>query len=336
MSPVAAVRDAVVAKSPEMSPTVIGPAVVAGVVAALLVLAGAMLGLAAMALGVPAGLAAIAVKRRIEARQEGLKLLSQQDALTGLGNRRLLHERLRYEIARHRRHGRRFSLLALDLDGFKQVNDRFGHPAGDEILKEVARSMERAVRDQDTVVRVGGDEFCILVPESSWADADHMAERCAGRSRARSAARAAQRQHRLRRLPRRGLDARAPDRPRGRRGHRDQAQVAGAAPAARRLAAAYGASSKLTVTRAVTVIVPGAVGVAGRCRRPPARSVCPTLPWTSASATTGRDLRAVERHRAQPHDALAQAAGDRLGPPPALSTARVVAASRAARSSTRS
>jgi diguanylate cyclase (GGDEF)-like protein len=177
MSPVAAVRDAVVAKSPEMSPTVIGPAVVAGVVAALLVLAGAMLGLAAMALAVPAGLAAIAVKRRIEARQEGLKLLSQQDALTGLGNRRLLHERLRYEIARHRRHGRRFSLLALDLDGFKQVNDRFGHPAGDEILKEVARSMERAVRDQDTVVRVGGDEFCILVPESSWADADHMAER---------------------------------------------------------------------------------------------------------------------------------------------------------------
>jgi diguanylate cyclase (GGDEF)-like protein len=177
MSPVAAARDAVVAKSPEMSPTVIGPAVVAGVVAALLVLAGAMLGLAAMALGVPAGLAAIAVKRRIEARQEGLKLLSQQDALTGLGNRRLLHERLRYEIARHRRHGRRFSLLALDLDGFKQINDRFGHPAGDEILKEVARSMERAVRDQDTVVRVGGDEFCILVPESSWADADHMAER---------------------------------------------------------------------------------------------------------------------------------------------------------------
>jgi diguanylate cyclase (GGDEF)-like protein len=177
MSPVAAVRDAVVARSPEVSPTVIGPAVVAGVVAALLVLAGATLGLAAMALGIPAALAAVAVKRRIEARQEGLKLLSQQDALTGLGNRRLLHERLRYEIARHRRHGRRFSLLALDLDGFKQVNDRFGHPAGDEILREVARAMERAVRDQDTVVRVGGDEFCILVPESSWADADHMAER---------------------------------------------------------------------------------------------------------------------------------------------------------------
>jgi diguanylate cyclase (GGDEF)-like protein len=177
MSPVAAARDAVVAKSPEMSPTVIGPAVVAGVVAALLVLAGAMLGLAAMALGVPAGLAAIAVKRRIEARQEGLKLLSQQDALTGLGNRRLLHERLRYEIARHRRHGRRFSLLALDLDGFKQINDRFGHPAGDEILKEVARSMERAVREQDTVVRVGGDEFCVLVPETSWEDAEHLAKR---------------------------------------------------------------------------------------------------------------------------------------------------------------
>jgi len=160
-----------------VSPTLVGPAVVAGIVSALLVLAGARLGLPAMALAVPAALAAVAVKRRIEARQEGLKLLSQQDALTGLGNRRLLYERLEYEIARHRRHGRRFSVFALDLDGFKQVNDRFGHPAGDEILREVARSMQRAVRDQDTVVRVGGDEFCILVPESSWSDADRLAER---------------------------------------------------------------------------------------------------------------------------------------------------------------
>jgi diguanylate cyclase (GGDEF)-like protein len=177
MSPAAVVRDAV-AKAPAVPPrTITGPAVLTGIAVALVALAGAKLGAGAMALGLPAALAAVAVKRRIVARQEGLKLLSQQDALTGLGNRRLLHERLDYEIARHRRHSRRFTLMALDLDGFKQVNDRFGHPAGDEILREVARSMQRAVRDQDTVVRVGGDEFCVLVPESSWEDADRMAER---------------------------------------------------------------------------------------------------------------------------------------------------------------
>ena len=153
------------------------PGVTVALAVALVALAGARLGAAAVVLALPAGLIAVAVQRRIEVRQEGLKLLSQQDALTGLGNRRLLQERLRYEIARHRRHGRRFTLMALDLDGFKQINDRFGHAAGDEILREVARAMERAVRDQDTVTRVGGDEFCVLVPESSWEDADRMAER---------------------------------------------------------------------------------------------------------------------------------------------------------------
>ena len=116
-------------------------------------------------------------QRRIEQRQRGLKLLTLQDPLTGLGNRRLLQDRLNYEIARHRRHSRRFSVLALDLDGFKQVNDRFGHPAGDEILREIARSLQRAVRDQDTVVRMGGDEFCVLAPEIGWEDAERLAAR---------------------------------------------------------------------------------------------------------------------------------------------------------------
>jgi diguanylate cyclase (GGDEF)-like protein len=177
MPQVAAVRDAVIAKTPDVSPTLIGPAAVAGVLVTAVALAGAKLGTTAIALAIPAALAAAVLKRRVEARQEGLRLLSQQDALTGLGNRRLLHERLGYEIARHRRHGRRFTLMALDLDGFKQVNDRFGHLAGDEILREVARSLQRAVREQDTVVRIGGDEFCILVPESAWEDADRMAGR---------------------------------------------------------------------------------------------------------------------------------------------------------------
>ena len=144
---------------------------------ALLILAGSAFGAAALFFCVPAAVASLAAIRQIEIRQEGLRLLSQQDALTGLGNRRLLHERLNYEISRHRRHSRRFSVLVLDLDGFKLVNDRFGHAAGDEILREIAKALEKAVRDQDTVTRLGGDEFCVLAPETGWEDADRLAVR---------------------------------------------------------------------------------------------------------------------------------------------------------------
>ena len=144
---------------------------------ALLILAGSSFGAGGLFFCVPVAVATLLVVLRIQARQQGLRLISQQDALTGLGNRRLLQDRLNYEIARHRRHSRRFSVLALDLDGFKQVNDRFGHPAGDEILREVARALEKAVREQDTVVRVGGDEFCVLAPEIGWEDAERVAAR---------------------------------------------------------------------------------------------------------------------------------------------------------------
>ncbi|HEX2085145.1 MAG TPA: GGDEF domain-containing protein [Solirubrobacteraceae bacterium] len=156
---------------------VVVPVAVATLAGALLVLAGSRFGAAGLFFCVPVAVAALLVALRVEARQEGLRLISQQDALTGLGNRRVLQDRLRYEIARHRRHSRRFSVLALDLDGFKQVNDRFGHAAGDEILREVARALEKAVRDQDTVVRMGGDEFCVLAPEIGWEDAERLAER---------------------------------------------------------------------------------------------------------------------------------------------------------------
>ncbi len=153
------------------------PAAAAVAATALLVLAGTSFGAAALFFCIPAGAAALLIALRIDARQQGLRLISQQDALTGLGNRRLLTDRLNYEIARHRRHSRRFSVFALDLDGFKQVNDRYGHPAGDEILREVARALEKAVRDQDTVVRMGGDEFCVLSPEIGWEDAERLCER---------------------------------------------------------------------------------------------------------------------------------------------------------------
>jgi diguanylate cyclase (GGDEF)-like protein len=149
----------------------------AAVAAALIALAGAALGPLAVLLALPAGFAAWLVQRRAEVRERRLLLLSQRDALTGLANRRVLEQRLGYEIARHRRHRRRFCLVAMDLDGFKQVNDRFGHQAGDEVLREVARALERTVREQDTVVRLGGDEFCILAPESGPTEADRLAAR---------------------------------------------------------------------------------------------------------------------------------------------------------------
>jgi diguanylate cyclase (GGDEF)-like protein len=94
-----------------------------------------------------------------------------------VGNRRLLDERLDYEITRHRRHGRRLALVVLDLDGFKQVNDTLGHPAGDQVLRQVAEALTAAVREQDTVVRQGGDEFSVLAPETGPAEAEVLVAR---------------------------------------------------------------------------------------------------------------------------------------------------------------
>jgi diguanylate cyclase (GGDEF)-like protein len=145
--------------------------------AALAVLAGAYLGTAALFLTVPAAIAATIVANRVEARQAGLMHLAHLDPLTGLGNRRLLRQRLGYEIARHRRHGRQLAVMVMDLNGFKQVNDRFGHPAGDELLREVGRQLGRAVREEDTIVRAGGDEFIVLAPETGYRDAEALALR---------------------------------------------------------------------------------------------------------------------------------------------------------------
>jgi diguanylate cyclase (GGDEF)-like protein len=102
---------------------------------------------------------------------------ARSDALTGVGNYRLLEERLGYEIMRHRRNGRPLSLIVLDLDNFKHVNDTLGHPVGDQLLRQVATVLRGTVREQDTVVRQGGDEFCILAPESDSEEAARLLER---------------------------------------------------------------------------------------------------------------------------------------------------------------
>ena len=91
---------------------------------------------------------------------------SRHDALTDLPNRRAYEERLRHELARSRRYHHPLSLCLLDLDGFKGVNDRLGHPAGDQILRAVADAIRRT-RESDEGFRIGGDEFAILLPETT-------------------------------------------------------------------------------------------------------------------------------------------------------------------------
>ncbi len=95
--------------------------------------------------------------------EEALTYQAQHDGLTGLANRFLLNDRLNQSLARGCRHGYGFALLAVDLDHFKPVNDRYGHPAGDQVLLEVARRMRAQTRINDLVARTGGDEFIILL-----------------------------------------------------------------------------------------------------------------------------------------------------------------------------
>jgi diguanylate cyclase (GGDEF)-like protein len=103
--------------------------------------------------------------------------LSELDSLTGLANRRVFHELLTREVARSRRYGRRLALIVLDLDDFKRINDRVGHLAGDAVLAEVAARIRGCVRSTDIGSRVGGDEFAVILPESTRGDADHLAAR---------------------------------------------------------------------------------------------------------------------------------------------------------------
>jgi diguanylate cyclase (GGDEF)-like protein len=118
-----------------------------------------------------------AMVRRLEGERESYRGAAMSDHLTGLANRRALGERIRYEVARHARQEHNFAILALDLDGFKLVNDRFGHEAGDDVLRDVADALRSATREQDTVARLGGDEFCVLAPETNRAGGSQLAAR---------------------------------------------------------------------------------------------------------------------------------------------------------------
>ncbi len=98
--------------------------------------------------------------------QEMIEHMAYADPLTDLPNRRLLYDRLTQAVARGRRHGGGVSLLSIDLDGFKGVNDRYGHAAGDALLVETAHRLRACLRDSDTVARMGGDEFLVLLTDA--------------------------------------------------------------------------------------------------------------------------------------------------------------------------
>jgi diguanylate cyclase (GGDEF)-like protein len=108
-----------------------------------------------------------AMGARLRRERDAMQLAAYSDPLTGLANRRLLLSRAEYEIARHRRARERFTVVMLDLDGFKVLNDRYGHAAGDEMLRDVAEALTHALRSQDTVARLGGDEFCVIAPQTA-------------------------------------------------------------------------------------------------------------------------------------------------------------------------
>ena len=100
-----------------------------------------------------------------------IRLMAQHDLLTGLPNRALFADRLGQELARAKRQGGRFAMLFVDLDKFKAINDTFGHAGGDQALKWVAQQLVGSVRASDTVGRIGGDEFVVLLAQLSETDA---------------------------------------------------------------------------------------------------------------------------------------------------------------------
>ncbi len=118
-----------------------------------------------------------AMAEKNETDQRALEELAIRDGLTGLANRREFDRRLKEELERSRRYSLPFSLLMLDLDHFKAVNDTYGHPAGDEVLRTLAVRVRVQVRPVDQVARYGGEEFAVILPETDGAGALAFAER---------------------------------------------------------------------------------------------------------------------------------------------------------------
>ena len=108
---------------------------------------------------------------------EELRRLADRDSVTNLFNHRAIHRRIEEEVKRSERTGHEFSVVMMDLDGFKLFNDTYGHPEGDLVLRDVAALLVESTREFDVVGRYGGDEFIVLLPETSQAQARAVAER---------------------------------------------------------------------------------------------------------------------------------------------------------------
>jgi diguanylate cyclase (GGDEF)-like protein len=117
------------------------------------------------------------LRELLEGSAAELRDLAASDPLTEVGNYRLLHERLNSELARHDADDGQLAVLLIDLDRFKQVNERRGHAAGDDVLRRVAHTLRETVRPQDTVARQGGDEFAVLAPNTDAEGAAMLAAR---------------------------------------------------------------------------------------------------------------------------------------------------------------
>lgn len=117
------------------------------------------------------------LEQKVKARTESLQQLANTDQLTQINNRRAILDRLDYEFQKFQRQPRSLSVLMLDIDHFKAINDTFGHLEGDKMLVAVAQLIAGACRQTDSVGRYGGEEFLVVLPETSMEDAKDLAER---------------------------------------------------------------------------------------------------------------------------------------------------------------
>jgi diguanylate cyclase (GGDEF)-like protein len=124
-----------------------------------------------------AGMRIVELQKGLVASSRRYEALSLTDSLTSLRNRRAFDEELASRFEQARRYGRPLSLAIIDLDHFKSINDQFGHSAGDGVLRGIAQILDHGTRASDFVARIGGEEFAVLLPETSLFEALHFADK---------------------------------------------------------------------------------------------------------------------------------------------------------------